>query len=210
MRDNSKFWTKISRKYARDAISDVPAYEYTLDRTKSYLGVGDRVLELGCGTGSTALRLAGSVGHLVATDFSEGMIEIAREKIADSEDANIEARVATPADITDGTYDAVLGFNLFHLFEDVDGALADVAGLVKPGGFFISKTVCAFSGQTPLKYRLMFSLIKPAQWLGKAPFVRFDPIDVWERRIEAAGFEIVETGNHPVAPPSRYVVAGRV
>ncbi|MCG8445153.1 MAG: class I SAM-dependent methyltransferase [Hyphomicrobiales bacterium] len=55
-------------------VRDVEAYEYTLERTRSYLAKTGRVLELGCGTGSTALLLAGITGN----DISPNMIGIAR------------------------------------------------------------------------------------------------------------------------------------
>jgi len=53
----------------------------------------------------------------------------------------------------------------------------------------------------------MFMAIPLMQRLGKAPYVRFTPVQEWDAMIEAKGFKLLETGNHPVAPPSRYVVA---
>ncbi|MBB5050595.1 cyclopropane fatty-acyl-phospholipid synthase-like methyltransferase [Afipia massiliensis] len=55
---DARFWDRSSRKYAVSAIADQAGYERTLDRTRALLGPNDRVLELGCGTGTTALRLA--------------------------------------------------------------------------------------------------------------------------------------------------------
>ena len=42
----------------------------------------DRVLEIGCGTGSIAIRLAPHAGEWTATDFSPEMLRIARAKPA--------------------------------------------------------------------------------------------------------------------------------
>ena len=80
--NDARFWDRTSRKYAASAILDRAGYERTLDRTRALLGSGERVLELGCGTGTTALLLADDVQHYLATDISAGMIAIANEKRA--------------------------------------------------------------------------------------------------------------------------------
>ena len=77
---DARFWDRTSRKYAKAAISDQAGYERTLERTRALLGPDDRVLELGCGTGTTALRLAGDVQSYCATDISAEMIAIAEKK----------------------------------------------------------------------------------------------------------------------------------
>ena len=82
MIQNATFWDKVAPKYAKSPIADQAAYEYTLDRTRTYLNPKDSVLELGCGTGSTALLLAPDVKQITAIDLSPGMLVIAREKAA--------------------------------------------------------------------------------------------------------------------------------
>ena len=70
------WWDRVARKYAKSKISNIPAYEKTLERVRSHLRADANVLELGCGTGSTALLLAEGVGSYVGTDLSSEMIEI--------------------------------------------------------------------------------------------------------------------------------------
>ena len=55
MQTATRFWGKTAGRYAKMPIRYAEAYEYALERTRSYLAKTDRVLELGCGTGSTAL-----------------------------------------------------------------------------------------------------------------------------------------------------------
>ncbi len=51
-------------------------YKHTLKETKKYLSKEKKVLELGCGTASTAVLLTNEVKDYTAVDISEKMIEI--------------------------------------------------------------------------------------------------------------------------------------
>jgi len=64
------FWDRVARKYAADPIADMAGYEATLRRVQTLLTDDQDVLEIGCGTGTTALRLAPSVRRMLATDVS--------------------------------------------------------------------------------------------------------------------------------------------
>lgn len=197
------FWDRIAPRYARQPISDMDAYEATLARVKSYLSDSDHVLELGCGTGSTALLLAPAVAEYEGTDISGGMIDIALEKAWNRSAPNIAFRKAgvQPSDHEGKTPDKVLAFNLLHLVPDTAGALGMVHALRPSGGLFISKTPCI--GEK-WYYR---PLVAAMQLVGKAPFVRFLKIAELDRMVTAAGFEIVETGLFPPSTPSRFIVA---
>ncbi|MEZ5911666.1 MAG: methyltransferase domain-containing protein [Paracoccaceae bacterium] len=210
----AKFWDSAAEKYARSPIKDMASYTYTLDRTRSYLHAGDRVLELGCGTGTTARHLAPSVAEITASDVSPAMIDIARRKAAEEGIANMRFAVADTSDpVPDGeVYDAVLAFNLIHLLTDPDRAMTRIHAMLKPGGLFISKTIClpeAGSGWS--RERLLLSVMRVAlpvmQWLGKAPYVRITTIAELEAMVTSTGFSIIESGNHPAQPPRRFIVA---
>lgn len=209
MKPNALFWDRLAQKYAAQPIRDAAAYELTLERVASYLKPTDRVLELGCGTGSTALKLAPHAGSILATDFSEGMIAQAEAKMGVDNVRFLQADTFSPA-LKDGSFDVVAGFNLFHLVDRVDDAFARVHQLLAPGGLFISKTPCIGERSLGLKFGLLKRLIPVMQLVGKAPFVRFETIESLEARIMRAGFEIIETGNYPLRPPSRFIVARRL
>lgn len=216
MQTSALFWDKMAEGYAKSPIADMPAYTYTLGRTRSYLSPTDQVLEVGCGTGSTALLLAGDVAHITATDSSAKMIEIARTKPEASSADNVTFLVAEATDTTietgigTGSFDAVLAHNLIHLLPDPATFIRAAAILVKPGGVFISKTVCNPGSNAPLKFKLIKAALPIAQFFGKAPAVTFLEIPELETLIQDAGFEIIESGNHPATPPNRYIVARKL
>ena len=206
------FWDNLAERYAKSPIDDPEAYHYTLDRTRSYLRGTDRMLELGCGTGMTAVTLAPHAGRIEASDVSAKMVEIGRSRAAEAGADNIrfiQAGLDDPR-LRETPHDVVMAFNLLHLIEDTETALAHIAKMVRPGGLFISKTVCLAEGGGTLKLRLIKLALPLLQRLGKAPYVRFLTIAGLESALTRAGFQIIESGNFPAKPPSRYLVARRL
>lgn len=187
------FWDRAARKYAASRVADVAGYERTVARTQDFLKGGEVAFEFGCGTGTTALRLAPSVARIVATDISGEMIAIAREKAEAERCTNVEFEVGTPdaAPWPDTTFDVAMGFNVLHLVAAREAGLAGVRRLLKPGGLFISKTPCLKEMNPAV--RLAVPLM---QVFGRAPYVSsLSALDL-EREISAAGFEIVERARH--------------
>lgn len=197
---DARFWDATARRYARSKIGDEAGWERTIARTIALLAPSDRVLELGCGTGSTALRLASKVAAYVATDVSGEMIAIAREKagtaatptfVTADADANAAA-LGAPA----GGFDAVLAFNLLHLVPDRAATLAHIRTLLKPGGLLITKTPCL--AEMNVLIRLAVPVMRA---LGKAPAsVAFFDAATLEADLARAGFVVEERDRHGTKP----------
>jgi len=195
--DDSRFWDRIARKYAADKIADEAGYERTLARCLDYLKPSDKALEFGCGTGTTALRLAPSAGSLVASDISGEMIAIAREKQAADGKVNaagaltfVQSALET-LPYPDESFDVVMGFSAVHLVPDLGDGLAQVHRLLKPGGLFISKTPC-LGDMNPL----IVAALPVMRFLGKAPNVLVFTSRELQAAIAAAGFELVDVEHH--------------
>lgn len=208
----AQFWDAQAEKYSKQPIANEAAYNATLDRTRYYLGSEQRVLEVGCGTGTTALRLCDSVREYVGSDISSGMIRIASEKAFERGARNVEFTTAAVGEIADKNmpFDAVLGFNLLHLLPSLDDDLRRIAALLKPGGLFISKTFCGLGPKSPLKWRLMKLVLPMLQALGRAPFVRFQREAELKEHIEAQGFEILETRHFITDASVPFIVARKL
>jgi demethylmenaquinone methyltransferase/2-methoxy-6-polyprenyl-1,4-benzoquinol methylase len=95
---------------------------------------GDRALDVACGTGDLAVELArrvGDSGNVVGSDFSEAMLERARQK---SGAVRWEWANALELPYPDGSFDAAtVGFGARN-FSDLDRGLAEMARVVRPGG----------------------------------------------------------------------------
>lgn len=170
-RSNARFWDRMARKYAASPIADLAGYETTVQRVWALLAPDQSVLEIGCGTGTTALRLASATRQLLATDVSAEMIAIAREKLAalapPQPPLRFELADAEAAATAGACHDTVLAFNVLHLVSDLDAALAAIVAQLRPGGRLISKTPC-LAEMHPIVPRLLLPLMRA---LGKAPAV---------------------------------------
>ena len=202
---NAAFWDKVAAKYAKDPIKDMQAYEDTLARARHYLKSDDHLLEVGCGTGTTALKLAGAVNRITATDISGEMISIAQSKQVAEGNENIaflRNEITQPLD--DAPFDAVFASSILHLVDDLDVALRHLYTQIKPGGTAITKTAC-------LRNMAFFipPMIKIMQMLGKAPHVLVFSTQELERAFERAGFEIIETGHFGKHAYTHFVVVRR-
>jgi len=191
---DARFWDRASRNYSKSKISDMDGYERTLERTRALLGSSDRVLELGCGTGTTALRLARGVQSYLATDISNEMIAIAKEKHASAPSPSLIFRQARAESLgpEDAGFNAVLGFNYLHLVRDVPETLRHIHSLLAPEGLFISKTPC-LGDMNPLIRRVLLPALRA---VGKAPHVTIFRAADLTKLITAAGFDIVTTEIH--------------
>jgi len=106
---------------------------------KAELSPGDSALDICCGTGDLALELSRRVtpgGHVVGSDFSEPMLDLAREKAAERGAAGVRFEWADALQLPyDGErFDAVtVGFGVRNL-ADLDRGLSEMARVLKPGG----------------------------------------------------------------------------
>ena len=101
-------------------------------------------------------------------DALAAMIEAAKRKAAEAGVKNIAFEQGTldSLKLQNESFDAVLGLNVLHLLEDVDGAIAKVHKILKKDGVFVSST--SLIAEVNFAFRW---LISGMQFIGLAPFV---------------------------------------
>jgi len=110
---------------------------------------GERVLEIACGNGEFSRRMAEVGAEVIATDFSEAMLERARARggdirylLVDGTDERALAALGSP-----GSFDAIVCNMAIMDMREIDPMASAAAGLVGPGGRFVfSTTHPAFNG----------------------------------------------------------------
>ena len=100
-------------------------------------GVTD-VLELGCGTGNDAARLAREGFHVVATDLSTEAVAAARRKYGDLVDVQV-VDMAAGLPFPQASFDAVMSNVALHMFTDAvtRAVFADVRRVLREEGLFL-------------------------------------------------------------------------
>ena len=201
---DARFWDAIAEKYAASPVADPAAFERKIAVMAAAIGPTDRVLDVGCGTGSLALRLAPGAGHIDGLDVSPEMMRIARGKAAGVANVAFHTGTLDDALFPEASFDAVSACSLLHLVDDRDATLAQLYRMLKPGGFFVTSTVCL--GESWIPYAPVLAV---ARWLGKAPKVTIFTKQALAESITRAGFVGLDAPDVGAKPEIAFFVARR-
>lgn len=177
----------------------------------AHLGSGDRVLDIGSGTGEPALsavEVVGPTGYVLATDISSNMLEVAertaRERGLDPANFETRAMDGENLELEDASFDVVLSRLGLIFFPSRERALSEIRRVLRPGGRV------ALAGFTSPEHNRFFSvpiaIIRRRAQLpapppgGPGPFSLGDQA-VMEASLRQAGFSDAEV--RLVAAPLR-------
>ena len=93
-----------------------------------------RVLELGCGNGTYSELIAPQASRVLATDYSDEMVAVAKEKLKPFSNVRVEKRNCFKTGYGDNAFDTVMMINLLHIIPNPLAALEEAARVLKPGG----------------------------------------------------------------------------
>src|SRR6056297_1875705 len=111
-----------------------PEYvEQILPLAEAELAGYERVLDVGCGDGQISRLLAAAGAMVAGVDPTWNQVRVAAERGG----GPVYARAgATPLPFADSTFDAAVACLVFEHIDDADGAIAEVARVLRPGGRF--------------------------------------------------------------------------
>ncbi len=139
MNDNKKFWDRVAKNYSKFMRKNEDTYKKLDDILSRYVDEEDEVLELGCGTAQMSFLIADKVKILVATDFSEKMIGICRQKNT-SKNLAFQVEDASALSFEDGSFDVIVVANMLHIVPDIDRVISEIKRVLKEDGVVFAPT----------------------------------------------------------------------
>ena len=134
------YWDRNAHIWARQVRAGYDSYReyYNTPAFVAFIGdiSGKTVLDAGCGEGYNTRIFARSGANLTGVDVSEQMIELARDEEA-REPLGIRFEVASMNDLcvfADDAFDMVVSTMALMDCADYDGAVAEFARVLRPGG----------------------------------------------------------------------------
>lgn len=195
MATNPEFWDNIAGSYASTPVKNVEGYEDTLYRIRKYVKPASSFLEVGCGTGTTALKLADLANTYEANDFSPELIKICKQRQSEAGEKGKHVRFQVAdihsLDTSKTAYDAVLALNTLHLLPNPPSTMNNLCKALKPGGIFVSKTHAMGKVNLFMKAAISF-----AQFIGKAPYISYMTSDDISKLHAGAGLQIIESKDY--------------
>jgi ubiquinone/menaquinone biosynthesis C-methylase UbiE len=121
---------KHAEHYSREALRRVP------------IESGARVLDIATGPGTLAFLAAETAAHVVAVDFSPGMIDELVARARATGVSNVEGRVmdARNLEVPDGSFDVVYCMFAFMFFPDRAKVFSECHRVLRPGGHLMIGT----------------------------------------------------------------------
>ncbi|HSH55918.1 MAG TPA: class I SAM-dependent methyltransferase [Candidatus Limnocylindrales bacterium] len=140
MREVPKVGYETNTGIAEGYVTGTPIHDEHIDlwtglmKEVGRLGSDSRLLDLGCGFGRFAIPAAKGIGcEVVGADFSEGMLEHARQRPG-GDKVTWDRQVAGELTYADESFDAIFMSNVLHHIDVPEEVVADCHRVLRPGG----------------------------------------------------------------------------
>jgi ubiquinone/menaquinone biosynthesis C-methylase UbiE len=132
--DARQLFDHWSRFYERDPFSRWLGKRQTEALQALELKAGDRLLDVGCGTGAGVRAAAGRVERVVGVDLSPKMLAVARQRAAGLPGVEFVEGDSEHLPFGDGDFTAVVCTTSLHHYPRPDAAAREIARVLAPGG----------------------------------------------------------------------------
>ena len=156
-----RYWSRYADSYDRDGeyVVGEPILRAIEERLLPEQSLGNAI-EFGCGTGYFTKVIASNATHIVATDLSDEMLQVARTQLRDL--ANITIRKADCANTSFSaqSFDSVFMANLLHVIDDPAKCLRESQRILRDGGLLIVVDFTGYQVRFSQKMKLGFRYVR--------------------------------------------------
>jgi ubiquinone/menaquinone biosynthesis C-methylase UbiE len=198
-----RYWSRFAHSYDSDGeyVVGRPILQAIEQRLLEEDGLGD-VIEFGCGTGYFTGAIARNASHVMATDLSDEMLDVARTRLSEFENVTVRKadcmNTAFPAE----RFDSVFMANLVHVVDNPARCLQESHRILRDGGSLIVVDFTGYRMSFSKKMMLVFRYLR--KW-GLPPRHGRNDVspDGLVRLVEGAGFrvedvQLIEDGSNAV------------
>ena len=160
-----RYWSRFAASYDRDGEYVVgkailQAIEEKLLKERS-LG---HALEFGCGTGYFTKAIAGNAAHVIATDLSDTMLEIAGMELGGFGNISIQKVDCRGSSFSAESFDTAVLVNLIHVIDNPSQCLQETNRILRHGGLLIVVDFTGYRMSLSKKMKLVFRYLR--KWGG--------------------------------------------
>lgn len=187
-----EYWSKIATTFEADQewIVGKSAIQAITKKLLQEHDLGE-VVEFGCGTGVFTRPLAQNAKHIIATDLSDEMIEIARTRLEGFQNITVEKANCKNTSFPSGRFDTVFMANLIHVIENPQEALQESWRVLRNDGTLLIISTTSYDVSLFEKMKILIRFLR--KW-GRPPRyfrTNYSP-DELGSLVESAGFKIEE------------------
>ncbi len=201
MEKSETYWSRFAADFdARNQyVVGTKSIEIIRDALVQQRLSGD-VLELGCGNGFYSREIASSGCRLIASDYSDEMIEAAANRLQHIRNITVEKQNCFSLSFDNSRFDYMVMINLLHVIPEPEKALAECRRVLKTNGGLI---VISFTMEGMGLFQKIGLMFRYFRTYGKPPAAsRTLNLERARRLAENAGFKVTESrliGRHSKA-----------
>jgi ubiquinone/menaquinone biosynthesis C-methylase UbiE len=191
MMEKETYWSKFANDFEERTNyvvgkNDMELIETFLSKQKA-LG---RTLEVGCGNGTYSKILILEAENLTATDFSDEMVAVAKERLKGVENVSVEKANCFNLSYPDSSFNTVFMANLLHIIREPEKAVAEGKRVLKKNGRLI---VISFTTEGMTFFNRLGMIYRYLKTYGKpSPTAQRLTVQKTRDMLKNCGFEIEE------------------
>jgi ubiquinone/menaquinone biosynthesis C-methylase UbiE len=191
MMEKETYWSKFANDFEERTNyvvgkNDIEIIETFLSKQKA-LG---RTLEVGCGNGTYSKILILEAENLTATDFSDEMVAVAKERLKGVENVSVEKANCFNLSYPDSSFNTVFMANLLHIIREPEKAVAEGKRVLKKNGRLI---VISFTTEGMTFFNRLGMIYRYLKTYGKpSPTAQRLTVQKTRDMLKNCGFEIEE------------------